>query len=203
MSATITAHVSCNGYLLFVPIFTGALSLRESAVTTAFFLGFFGFFASRLPCLFSCLDICLPPNFRGLRTGPAAFEILRSSNRVPADDDPIDQIRHGLMLFRFACARDGILMGRRGVAKKAKNSALGEKATIIHGKQECLADGQRRLACWFACLGHRIFPFCIVNQPGEVQNHRYFWQEMYYAGLIQSSIGASFRSWIAKRLDSQ
>lgn len=45
--------------------------------------------------------------------------------------------------------------------------------------------------------------FCIVNQPGEFQNHRYFWQEMSYAGLIQSSIGAGFRSWIAKRLEPQ
>jgi len=93
MSATITAHVSCNGYLLFFPILTGALSLRESAVATAFSLGFFGFSLRGCRVFFHvwtsvCLQIRvgyglapLPLKFYDLRTEfpPTMIPLIKSA----------------------------------------------------------------------------------------------------------------------------
>ena len=145
--------------LAVFPYIDRCLVLAEICCCHSLFLGLLRFFRFAVAVSFFMSGHLFASKFPWVEDWTRCLEVLRSSNRVPADDDPIDQICHGMMLFRFACACDGILMGRRGVAKKAKNFALGEKATIIHGEQERLADGQRRLACWFACLGHRIFPF--------------------------------------------
>ncbi|MBV2359153.1 hypothetical protein KUH32_05150 [Thalassococcus sp. CAU 1522] len=69
---------------------------------------------------------------------------------MSASDDRIDHFGDGLVPFHFKVGANGILMGRRGVAKNPQDLVLRQHRAIVQGKQERLADRQGGLACMFA-----------------------------------------------------
>jgi len=149
-----------------------------------------------------------PPAFNQLRSinAPAhrRSSTSQAPNRVTASDNRVDQVRDGTVLFRFEFCTHSVLMRRRGVAKNPHNFVLRKQPSIVHGKQERLADRQGGLACMFARRGHPGFPSW-HREPGkgEVQMHPYFSQELHYAGLIQSSVLAGFRSRVTTRREDR
>lgn len=64
----------------------------------------------------------------------------RPSNRVSARDDRVDHFGDGPVPFHFEFGANGILMGRRGVAKNPHNLVLRQQPAIVQGKEESLAD---------------------------------------------------------------
>ena len=64
----------------------------------------------------------------------------RASNRVPASDDRIDHFGDGPVPFHFEFGANGILMGRRGVAKNPHDLVIRQQPALFHGKQERFAD---------------------------------------------------------------